>query len=627
MTLRGFKDLHLKNIIMDIHSIENNETGRLEGVNFAFKPVHEDKIYNKTNGKPVGFFPPNLNINLDMKSVIQLNALFLETLSSYLYNLRQKIFEKDMIEIIKPRTDDNYYIKVRVSRYFFREEEKGRYKISIAIIKKGEDGLDDTEIVNINYTKRDIIVLSSVLKRIASSYMRDNATTIFGEYVDTESKEVVQEKNCMIAKIDNSIVIDNIWLHGQELMNVMFVVQELTYNLHIEERLDSLVSFYRQVRFIREGDILYLELSKMNRDHEYVYSEYEDKQVYLKVPFSNFLLSTLYLYLDINILRHADFEEEFAGDIEIMGSSKTNLGKGVKYHVSMKESLIGIAINERRKNPEQSKISLVGKVKEGHFSEINEMGIPVENYIKIYDEDNNEKLIPILMEFDIDMRDQWLKLIKGLSVALTGEYKEKREFNNLKFFVINQTPMGRYKYQFKIISDPGNKAPAVLIIDKYKLKNKEEILESRYRQPLFKKYVYQLISIILSSAQDIENIDFIMDISTKELLHYQYKSFKKVSEVKKGKEIKFGIKKHEDETLFGNFTNPNSYVKLRFQDKELINISSYFRLINGYWVPFVGDKIAIGQDGYLTDIFGEINLEEDENGVVWAAKLYFGTSE
>lgn len=626
MSLKKFKNLHLKNIIMDLESIENNETGRLEGLTLVFNPIHEDKIYNKTNGKPVGFFPNNLNVKLDMRNIIQLNALFLETLSSYLYNIRQKVFDRDMIEIIHSRIDDERYLRVRVSRFFFREEEKGRYKISIAIIKKGKEDIDDSEIVNINYTKRDIIVFSSVLKRMVSSYMRDNATSVLGEYINFETKEGLYEKQCMIAKIDNSVVIDSIWLHGQELMNVMYIIHELIYNLNIEKKLDSLVTFYRQVRFIRKGDILYLELSKMNKYHDYEYLEINGEKAILKLPISSFLLSVLYLFIDINILRHADFEEEFIEDMEILGSSKTHLGKGIKYHISMKESLIGIAINERKKNPEESKVSLVGKVKEGHFSEINELGIPVENYTKMYDGDNNKSLVPVLMDFDIDLKNQWIKLIKGLSLALTGEYKEERDFNLLKFYVINHTPMGRYKYQFKIYSDPENKAPAVLTIDKIKVRKEGETFESRYRQPLFKKYIYQLISIILSSAQDIEKIDFVMNVSSKELLKYQYKSFKTVKNVKKGKEIEYGIKKFEQEVLFGNFSNPNTYMKLPFQDIELTNITSYFRIINGYWIPFVGEKISFGQDGYLTDLFGEINLEKDSKGVEWASRLYFGSA-
>lgn len=626
MSLKKFKNLHLKNIIMDLESIENNETGRLEGLTLVFNPIHEDKIYNKTNGKPVGFFPNNLNVKLDMRNIIQLNALFLETLSSYLYNIRQKVFDRDMIEIIHSRIDDERYLRVRVSRFFFREEEKGRYKISIAIIKKGKEDIDDSEIVNINYTKRDIIVFSSVLKRMVSSYMRDNATSVLGEYINFETKEDLYEKQCMIAKIDNSVVIDSIWLHGQELMNVMYIIHELIYNLNIEKKLDSLVTFYRQVRFIRKGDILYLELSKMNKYHDYEYLEINGEKAILKLPISSFLLSVLYLFIDINILRHADFEEEFIEDMEILGSSKTHLGKGIKYHISMKESLIGIAINERKKNPEESKVSLVGKVKEGHFSEINELGIPVENYTKMYDGDNNKSLVPVLMDFDIDLKNQWIKLIKGLSLALTGEYKEERDFNLLKFYVINHTPMGRYKYQFKIYSDPENKAPAVLTIDKIKVRKEGETFESRYRQPLFKKYIYQLISIILSSAQDIEKIDFVMNVSSKELLKYQYKSFKTVKNVKKGKEIEYGIKKFEQEVLFGNFSNPNTYMKLPFQDIELTNITSYFRIINGYWIPFVGEKISFGQDGYLTDLFGEINLEKDSKGVEWASRLYFGSA-
>jgi len=625
MVLSEFNDLHLKTIIMDLDSIENQENGRLEGVNFKFKPIHEDKIYNKTNGKPVGFFPIDLNISLDMKSVIELNALLLETLSSYLFNLRKKISDRDLIEIINSKIDDDKYIKVRVSRYFFREEEKGRYKISIAIIKKGTDGIEDSEIVNISYTKRDIIVLTSVLKRMISSYHRDSATSVIGTFINNETRELVSDKHCMIAKVDNSIVIDQVWLHGQELMNIMYTVQELIYKLNIEDNISILNSFYRQVKFTTENEIVYLELSKMSSNHEYIFSEDEEQECIIRIPFSSYLMSIFHLYLDINILRHADFEDDMDDNTEVLGSTKTYLGKGVKYHISMKESLIGIAINERRKHPDQSKISLIAKVKDGQFSAINELDEYVPDYMKMY-KDDVEILVPVLKDIEIDMRDQWPKLIKGLSMAYTQEYRSKRDINTLKFFVINQTPMGRYKFQFKIYSDPNNKAPAVLTIDKIRIKKDGEFFESRYRQPLFKKYIYQLISIILSAAQDVENIDFLVPLSTKDLMQFQFKSFKTVKDVKKGKEVEFGIKKHGEDTLFGNFSTPNTYTKLRFQDTELINISSYFRILNGYWIPFVGDKISIGQDGYMPDIFGEVNLEEEEKGLDWAVKLYFGTS-
>lgn len=626
MQINGFKDIHFKHIIMDFNSIQNIDNGRLEGLNLTFKPINEDKIYHKTNGSPVGFFPNDLNITLDIKGLITLNSLLLETVSSYLYNLRQKVFTKDLNEIIYSKLDDKRYIKVRVSKYFFREEEKGRYKISIAVIKKGDKDIDDSEIVNINFTKRDVIIFMSILKRITTSYFRENATSVFGEIVSVESNEILKESNFLIAKIDSSILIDKVWLHGQELMNIMFVLQELIFNLNIEERLEALQSFYRQVKFVKEEDILYLELSKMNINHQYEYLQENGEDAKIRIPITGYLLSTLYLYLDINILKHADFESELLDNVEILGSTKTDLGKGVKYHLGMKESILGISIKERKKNPDESKISLVGQVKQGHFSEVNEFGDYVENFMKMYDKNNNQITVPVMTEFDIDLRNQWHKLVRALSVAYTRNYKEEKDFNLVKFFVINQTVKGRFKYEFTIHSDKNNKAPAVLIIDRYNLKNKDEVFEARYRQPLFKKYIYQLMLIILASAQEIEKIELLEEIETKDLLKYHYKSFKSVKEVKKSKTASFGLKKVEDQTLLGNFAQPNLYVTLNTQDIEILNISSEFRIFNSSWIPFVGDNVAIGQDGYLTDMFGEVNLEENDNGADWAVKLFFGTS-
>jgi hypothetical protein len=68
------------------------------------------------------------------------------------------------------------------------------------------------------------------------------------------------------------------------------------------------------------------------------------------------------------------------------------------------------------------------------------------------------------------------------------------------------------------------------------------------------------------------------------------------------------------------------YSKLGVQDIELINASAYSRLTRGYWIPFSGEKIAIGQDGFVTDMFSEVNMENNHEGNLWATQLFFGTS-
>lgn len=619
----SFNNVHLKNVLLSMNSIED-DMGKLTGVKLFFNATHEDKIYHKTNGTPVGYFPENLSISLDMKNLIKLNGLFLETISSYLFNIRNKVFQRDMVETIISRIDEKRYIKVRVSKFFFREDDKGRFKISIAFINKGIDGDEDTEILNINFSKRDIVIFSSLLRTITTSYLRQTPLITEMNFIDKETHELVESKLGSITKVDSSLLIENSWLHGQEIMNLMYSLDQLIYKLHIEKNLDSLNSFYRQLRFTREDDIAYISIKKMNSNHEEEPLIINGKDCYIKIPISTNLLSFLFLSLDVNILRHADFEMD---NEEILGSQKAFLGTQVKFHVSMKESFLGIAIRPKLKNPEDSRITLVGKTKEGQFQEENDVSDILENFIKRYDKNGEKQLVPVLTDFQIDLKDQWPKLIAALGIAYTKEYlTDEKDWNLMKFFVINQNNMGKFKFEFTIFADNGNKAPAVLIIDKFKMsKGEDDVLVARYRQPLFERYIYQLISIILTSSEDIVKIDLTNDMNLKSLLQYKYKSFETIQKIKKDKEIKFGIIKSENEVEIGNFTQ-ELISKLNIQDISLLNISSFFRLTKGYWIPFVGDKISIGQDGFLTDMYGELNMEEDKKGCIWATKIFFGTS-
>lgn len=620
--MKKFNNIFYKNIKSGLESIEDPETGKLIGVNLSFTPIHEDKVYHKSNGDVVTMLPQNLSINLDMKNLVSFNALLLETISSYLYNIRNKVIKTDLIEVLSSKLEEIYKIRIRVSRHFFREEEKGRYKISIAFIDKETE----EETVNINLTKRDVLIMIGLMRKITTSFGRETGVFVPAEVVNIETNEVISRKDVILAKIDNSILVNDVWLHGQEIMNTLFTVQDIIYKLNIEKNLKSLQSIYRQISFVEKDEILYLEVEKMNSNHEKEEKIEEGVPVKLRLPFTGKLLASLFLYLDITILRHADFEDDYLDDTEIIGKTDVFEGEKVKYHMSLKESTIAVGVKERRNKKGETRIMFFGRTKEDAFTEVDEYGTELPNYIKKYNENNEAELVNVMTEFNINLKDQWIKLLRGLSMAYTQEYIEKREKNIIKFFVINQDGNGRFKYDFKVLGDPKNKATSVLIIDKYKLKNREEIFEGRYRQPLFKKYVFQLMTIIMAAARDIDKIKLSEEKDSMDLLKYSYKSFKKVKEVKKSKIADYGIEKNGDEVVLGNFALEGLAIALPRQDIELLNITSLFRIYNGYWLPFTGDKVGIGQDGYLTDMFSEINLEENY-GVDWATRLYFGTTE
>ena len=382
-----FKNIVLRNIVLGLESQES-EDGRIKGLKVSFKPVNEDMIYHKTTGQPIPFLPSDLGINLDIRSLIELNELFLETQSSYLFNIRKKVFNKDLIETIKSRDDENTLIKVRVSRLFFREEEKGRFKISIAVLGKNKENGEFEEIVNINFTKRDVLIFSSLIRKITASYHRGSYVQASVEKVNIETKEVIDTNIISVSKVDNSLLVDNVWLHGQELLNIMHAVERLSFKLHIEKNLDFINSIYRQIKIINKDDIAYFQLRKFGDEHREEGLVNENGERYeIRIPISGDLLSYLYLFLDINVLRHADYTTD--QNVEILGSSKAITDRKIRFHISMKESTIGVGIKDKTKASaaDGSKISLVGKTKEGKYSVINEEDDILENYIKVFNKD------------------------------------------------------------------------------------------------------------------------------------------------------------------------------------------------------------------------------------------------
>jgi len=622
-----FNNIILKNTIVHLKPIEN-EVGALNGLNIRFEEISQDFIYKTSEGIIVQDFPQDLTeegINLDLKSLMKFNGTIANTISTYLYSLRKSLNQGEMILNIKSSFEKEKYMKINVTKFFFREKTKGRNKIDLSVMYEDPE-FGTYESIMLSFTKKDVQILFSIIKEIVSHYNRSRSLFISGTRIDYDSEEPIEEVNVPIVKIDNAIVIDSIWLHGQEILNLMYVVDKLIHGMHIEEDLNVINTYYRQLKITNENGIAYLILKKLDGNHNddpIKTSTGEDCK--LKLSFSTDFLSILYSFLSIQVLRHADIDFDFDDSVEILGSKDPFINiKGMKYHISLRESFIGVAVNESKKDGSKS-ISLVGKVKDGAYNLETEDGELMPSVFKQGDE-----IKSILNEFNINLRDQWPKLIKALSLAYNGLYKsEEKNFNLMKFFIISNDRNGKFKYQFSILSNEENKASAVLVIDKFQIKNREETFIASYRQPLFERYVYQLLSILLASSEFIPDINYIEEVNKKDIIAYRYKSMKNVIKLTKNEILEYGIKKIDNLTFWGIFSNNNKmFNELSIQDQFLLNQSALSKIFRGYWIPFVGETIAIGPDRYLTDTFGEINLEKDNEaeGIDWAIKLYFGTS-
>jgi len=691
----NLKNLIFKKQILEIEPQENN-LGGLDGIKLKFKPLNQDTIYYTSNKEIVQFFPKELTtqgITLDFKSVIKLQSLLLNTISTYLFSLRKNIDQGELVVKIKSSLDNDRSLKIRVDKHFFREENKGRYKIYMSIIKKDlEFGLGEYEEIMFEFTKRDVLFLYSMIRKIISKYERTK--TIFVEAIkvkrppeeiklneDKENLEreflknkenEISENLIPIVKADNSILIDQVWLHGQEVLNLMYLTYKLIYGFKIEENLEAVHFFYRQISTITDNGIAYLIIRKMNQDHmeEPMIDNETNEEYYIKIPINALFLATIDSLLSIDILQNVDMSIADMDGYEIINSQNPFLNTDINalrkinitYHISLKESWLGLSIQESKKDPENRELYFVGLLKEDTYKVIDEDGNVIEDaYLK-----NGEVHTNIMKYFKIKLGNKWPKILKGLVIALTKEYinPNKSPKKNVKYTItsVNDvTHEGKIRYDIIIYSAQTNKAPAVLLINKYRLnKNNEgdydeELLES-FRQPLFERYVFMLLHIFLGMGELMDNIELLEEITSTDMIKIQYKSMKNISLITRPELLGYGIRKENGKTYWGAFKviktkkiknksndekeekiyeeikqDTKKFKELTLQEQCYINESAYSRMTRGYWLPFVGDVIAIGPDRFITDLYAEINMEkigksQSFKEIDWAIRLYFGTT-
>jgi len=611
-----YATLNLKNVKIDIAPIED-EYGNAAGCRLDFHPIDSEHIYFDSHQRVVRYFPKDAFVEMSMRQFYHLYGLLIEPLSSYLYSIRSQLLKTDLREEV--RTSDGYGLKVRVSRFFFREETKGRHKILLTLFD--EHGND----IVIGLTKRDVLLLVEALRKMFENYLNIGGMMLPMRYIDPETKETVAEVTGYLMKRDNSLLIDQAWLHGQELTSLMYVAHELLYHLHAEKNLGIIQTKYRQIHVEHRKGIVYVRVHKLNKNGEDDLPVYKSKPVEIELSIGQQALAMLYLNLSLTMLAIPEFEGE-----EILGHKRTTVaGEKTKYHMQLKESALAIVIKPNIKKG-IDRVFLVGEIQTGLYSVTTESGVEVPDVVMVKNKEGEEVMQNLLPEFKVNLKDAWPRIIRGLSLAFTQEYREKGKdrMQTITFSYTSEPGIGLVKYEVIIQSSVENKM-TVFRVNKYKMvKGSEPELIGTYRQPLTRKHVFQLLQIFLAVARDMQHMTYVSERNIKDMLPYMYRSFKQVQRRQRGKPVKYGIYRSEHgDVILGVLDESESEMKaiLPRGDIVQINLSSRFRLLNARWIPFVGDFVSIGPDGYLTDMFGEINLEK-EGGADWAARLYFGTA-
>lgn len=618
--MENIKNIILKNVIVDLKSL-SNESGQFSGVNIKFKSPSSEKIFLTSSKVVIHEFPEHLvndGFNFDLKALIDFTSILNSGISTALFAIRRKMPNGGEFNIkIKSSLEDGRFLQVNLTKHFFREGNLGRNKVSLSFFKEDKD-FGVYEEVQVDFTKKDIQILFALITEITSDAYVTRPYYCLAKKIDAKTGEELSDYNIPFAKVDNSVVFDDIWLHGQELFNLMFLADQLNYEFEIENRMHELNSTYRQIKIVTENGIANIILKKMNKDSldEVKIDSYSGLEYFIKIPVSSYVLTLLSMFLTPKMLSHGVFEPEVETPFE--SKQKFSSLEGIKYHISTKESFIGLGYKYHKKHGES--LNFAFQVKNGFYSIEDEHG-----EMDMMFEKKGEKFAVLESAF-FSLREQWPKLIEAFSLAYTKKYTEWDKTSYMKKFFVTQNENGKwFKYEFSISSSIDNKAAGVLLITKYKMIGKEVELVSSFRQVLFKKYLYQLLVILLNMSSYFEKTNFEISVNKMDMIKYRFMSMKRIVKLEKKDVVLYGFKRSLEGIEWGIFSSSNNMNEvLTEQDLKLISISSKFRLLRGDWLPFVSDKICIGPDRFLTDFYGEFNLENKlGDGEIWASNMYF----
>ena len=675
------------------------DDGIITGVTLKFSESSQDEVYRNSAGDVVQL-PPELfqeGITISFNSLIELSSSLIDSVSTYLYQFRHELNGGENTLFIPPETDDDVRgLKIYTTKFFFRDKEKsqhGRYKVKISAMNYSDRENPFEEVV-FPFTKRDVIQLLGVIRMTINQFTRTKSIFLPTDLYDVATGEKVGQAKLPIGRRNNSFNIGMTFLHGQEILNLIYVIDKLAFTMNIEDHLDGLFMNFRQmvctddpkasilhfnqkrestarltslpdvidaetdekiIELERKGErkgeakVFYLVLTKYNYDDVPEFVEYNGKNVAYVIPFSSKFLTIAYLCLTIDSLRL-----RFDNDDSTEEASKKVFGKNaeyanIKYFLSLRESTLGIGVKRYKKKKDKEvfpKITLVGKVNSGVYKTLLG-GKERENVIIRTRENGDKETINVLSEFGITLESaQWLKLVKALAVSYTRAFEKAGNTQNLvKFFAQNIGEGGVIeKYYFVITSSVYNEAPCILEIEKfiYDRKTRQETFVAAYRQPLYERYIFQFLMVLLSCSEFLDTNLYVKTVNSRDLMYFKYRSMKNVN-FNSDSVMQYGIKKTGGDIFdsggavyWGDF-KPNGgsgicQVELNQQDQFLLNQSALFKLIRGYWQPFVGDNIAIGPDGYITDTYGEIDTTKPTTegemypDFDWALNIYFGTS-
>jgi hypothetical protein len=634
--------VHLKHFIFSSSLIENYENGRLEGMKLVFSNNDKNYIYTKshrTNFTPAGIFT-SLSFKLTTRQFISFYGTLIESLSTYLYNIRYQVSGEQFLETMIHLKEDergrnNYSLRISNNRKKHRKEDSSdketatsRYKVMIAII----DNNIDEELLEIRLTKRDVILLVYMLQsELEGMYRVFNFASSNSLISDTDEDIKSSTDIVNVSKIDNSMVFNNVFLHGQEVLNLNYIIDKLVFGYEIEDNLEALFFNYRQVSTFKVNDfMLGLKINKMEVDERLDGNhEHRMTEEVQNITFNNKLLGGLVAFMSPKQLRHSSSDYSNTGV-----STSPNFGGNALYHISMRESSIGIGAKNYNykvdKNDEKQEkfFRLMGESKESMGEK------DYESMIKHYknSEATEHQLVNRIEQFNLNLGNHWIDFLMFINKSYLGEWDESSEGINQRWIYTRGENKGKQaNFIIKLHSDKKNKAKMTLNVEQ--IEGKEKNVVAKFRQAFFYRYLHELITISMYSALEIDEFKFSITKPYNELMPVNYKAKRNLAYVdaKDGKKTKVEIifNRTEGKNVEIKYASKrDKFAELSRSDILALNISCKRRILFGEWLAFTGEQVSVSQQGFFTMVDFELDMENDADneGLFFAWQLFFVTA-
>lgn len=642
------------------------EKGQFQSLTIDFKAKNNKKIYHVSEQNEKGNLKSAKNFNFarlvfDSKNYIYFVGALIESLSGYLYGVRKAVSgnENPFSYIIDLKEDsfgrNNYKLRITPNKEYKRiksdkrrnEKDATKTRVFISVF----DNNENEELVEIRLSRRDVILVLASIKTSYQSLNIEKAAFMAvpaAKSVDSRADGFSQGTISMVSVDKNTIGFSDVFLHGQEILNLQQLVLRLIFEPEVQNELLSCCFQYRQIECFLNEYILTLKLRKMQIDERlsldgkqtvYMHKK-EEGGTELDLFVNNIVLAGLYLNLKTSLVARASLEE-----VEEIVATKKRKNKDALLKITTKEAVLGIGMgkNFTKKDNDNTHTFFVLKgeaknTKDVFGDKIYAMSDNDNGAISYFPKDGSEKKnVPILEKFSIPLYNQWTVLLSMLSIAysrkflITGNEHDffLKNVNNREIEIYGADHIGSCRYVLKMLSDESNKFPFVLIVEKYRSKRLisekkyKNTIESKFRMPLTRKHLFQLISICIEFSVFSKDYKYSTETTKFSILPISFNDKEHIKEDNETK-IKYGIEKKGNEVWLGLLDGKFQKVMLQKSDKISLVESCKNRILYGKWLPFTGLKCSLTTGGYITTENGEFKLEEETFGSLYAWEFLYG---